>query len=80
MQIPATKFKATCLKLMNRVATTGETIVITKHGRPVAKLVAARREAKSPRLGYGCMKETILFSAPDDELFSTREHWNADKP
>jgi len=43
VEIPATKFKATCLDLMDRVAATGEVVVITKHGRPIAKLVAAER-------------------------------------
>lgn len=78
MQIPAAKFKATCLELMDRVAATGETVVITKHGRPVARLVAALRDKKGPRTGYGCMKGTILYSAPAKELLSTGEQWEAD--
>ena len=80
MEIPAAKFKATCLELMDRVATTGETIVITKHGRPVARLVAASCAEKRARTGYGCMKGTILYCAPVEELFSTGEHWDADRP
>ena len=36
-EIPAAKFKAECLALLDRVDPDG--IVITKHGRPVAKLV-----------------------------------------
>ena len=77
MQVPATLFKATCLELMDRVATTGETVVITKHGRPVAKLVAASRDEESPRTGYGCMKGTVLSSRPTKKLLSTGEHWEA---
>lgn len=34
----ASKFKAQCLALMDRVASTGETITITKNGKPVAEL------------------------------------------
>ncbi len=79
MQVPATKFKATCLELMDRVAVTGETVVITKHGRPVAQLMAAPRAGKRARTGYGCMKGTILHSAPAKDLFSTGERWNAEK-
>lgn len=37
--IPAGKFKATCLELMDRVREKKVEYVITKHGRPVAKLV-----------------------------------------
>ena len=38
-QIPATEFKAKCLALLDRVGPEG--VVITKHGRPVARLVPA---------------------------------------
>lgn len=37
-KIPAGQFKAECLALLDRVATTGETYVVTKHGRPVAQV------------------------------------------
>ena len=36
--IKASEFKAKCLKLMDEVAANGEEIVITKKGKPVAKL------------------------------------------
>ena len=36
--ITANEFKAKCLKLMDEVAESGEEIVITKNGKPVAKL------------------------------------------
>jgi prevent-host-death family protein len=36
--IQASEFKAKCLALMDEVARTGKTIVITKSGRPVAEL------------------------------------------
>ena len=36
--IKASEFKAKCLKLMDQVAETGETLVITKNGNPVAEL------------------------------------------
>ena len=41
MSIPAAVFKAECLKLMDQVARTGQPVVITKHGKPVARLVGA---------------------------------------
>jgi prevent-host-death family protein len=36
--IQASKFKAKCLALMDHVARTGETLTITKNGKPVAEL------------------------------------------
>lgn len=37
-EITATQFKARCLRLLDEVAETGETLVVTKHGRPVARI------------------------------------------
>ena len=37
--IPASTFKAKCLALLDRVAETGEPLVVTKRGRPVARVV-----------------------------------------
>lgn len=45
--LPAGKFKATCLALMDEVAATGREVVITKRGKPVAKLVPYRAKRKS---------------------------------
>jgi prevent-host-death family protein len=37
--IPAAMFKARCLTLMDNVRSTRQSLVITKRGKPVAKLV-----------------------------------------
>lgn len=37
--MPAGKFKAQCLAVMDEVQRKGQTVVITKRGKPVAKLV-----------------------------------------
>ena len=42
--IKASEFKATCLRLMDEVAETGEEIVITKNGRPTARLLPYRKQ------------------------------------
>ncbi len=43
--IQASQFKAKCLALMDEVARTGQTILVTKNGKPVAEL----RPHRSPR-------------------------------
>ncbi len=43
--IPAGAFKTNCLALMDEVKARRETIVITKHGQPVAKLVPITTDA-----------------------------------
>ena len=55
-EIPAGEFKAKCLKLMDEVAASGEELVITKRGKPVARLVPAKEER--PRL-FGSMKGSV---------------------
>ena len=44
----ASEFRAKCLKLMDEVAETGQEIVITKHGRPVARLTPYRKQFSAP--------------------------------
>ena len=75
--IGAARFKATCLELLDRVRESGEDIVVTKHGKPVAKVVRYTEPAK--RRGYvGCMKGTVLrYDRPLDPL---DEVWDADQP
>lgn len=43
-KIAAGSFKIHCLAIMDEVLAKRETVVITKHGRPVAKLVPADRD------------------------------------
>jgi prevent-host-death family protein len=50
-EVPATAFKDSCLQLIERVQQTREEIVVTKYGRPVAKLVAFQ-EGKAPIFGF----------------------------
>jgi len=59
MIVAAGEFKAKCLRLMDTVRDTGEEIVITKHGKPVAKLVSPTK--KRPRSLYGCMKGAVTY-------------------
>ena len=42
LTMQASEFKAKCLALMDQVARTGQTIVVTKNGKPVAELRAHR--------------------------------------
>ena len=37
--VGAAEFKAKCLRLMDQVAADGKPLVITKHGKPLVKLV-----------------------------------------
>ena len=60
LEVPAGEFKAKCLALMDRVRERGEEYVITKHGRPVAKLVPVDDEDVKPKSAFGWMKGTVI--------------------
>jgi len=46
-KVAAGSFKTNCLAIMDEVQARHETVVITKHGKPVAKLVPVNAEADS---------------------------------
>lgn len=52
-QVAAGEFKAQCLAIMDEVAATREPVVITKRGKPVAKLVPV--EATKPKKLLGSL-------------------------
>lgn len=73
-QIAAGKFKANCLHLLDEVQQTRKEIVITKRGRPVARLVPVGEDAPSI---FGRMKGSVEILgdlvAPIDETWSVDE-------
>lgn len=68
--VQASTFKARCLALLDQVAATHQTIVVTKHGRPIAKVVPL--DAAPPTMG-----SVMLVADDDEDYFSTGERWDA---
>jgi prevent-host-death family protein len=58
-QIPAGEFKAQCLAIMDQVLQSGEPVLITKHGKPVVKLVPAEKQVDEI-FGYMAGKVKIV--------------------
>lgn len=75
MNMPAGEFKAKCLKLMNEVQRKRESIVITKRGMPVAKLVPVEEE--KPKSLFGFLKGSVIIRG--DIISPTGEKWDADE-
>ena len=71
--VKASEFKAKCLKIMDEVAATGEPVVITKHGVPIAQLVPAVRK---PKTLFGALKGSILYMG--DVISPIDVEWNAE--
>jgi prevent-host-death family protein len=68
--VSASQFKARCLAMLDEVAATGEEIVVTKRGRPVAR-VSAATEPES-------LRGSVTFNASDEKLVEPLEvEWNA---
>ena len=55
----AGQFKNRCLAVMDEVQQSGEPVLITKHGKPVAKLVPAEKSAEDI-FGYMAGKAQIV--------------------
>lgn len=65
--LSASDFKAGCLELMDRVRETGVEYVITKHGKPVAKLAPYVEPARPSLFGSG--RGTVLqYDRPFDPI------------
>lgn len=75
IQISAGEFKAKCLKLMDLAEQKHETIVITKRGNPVAKLVPYE---EAPSQLFGFLKGSVVIKG--DLLESIEERWDAEAP
>lgn len=71
-RIGAGEFKARCLKLIDEVQRTRKPIVITKRGKPMARLVAY--EAKGPQL-YGPLKGMATIKG--DIISPIEVEWDA---
>ena len=73
-EIPAGEFKAKCLKLLDEVHQQRRQIVITKRGKPVARLVPVAEDL--PDI-FGRMKGTIEILG--DIVSPIGEVWDADR-
>jgi prevent-host-death family protein len=73
-QVGAAEFKARCLELMSEVERLGTEIVITKHRKPVARLVPA--QSKGTRF-CGCLKGMIISAG--DLVSPIDVEWTADE-
>jgi len=55
--IPISKFKATCLAILDKVKRSGETIIVTRKGEPIAQ-IAPLSSPNRPQSWLGCFSAT----------------------
>jgi len=69
----AGQFKARCLKLMDEVAEQHREVVITKYGKPVARLVPVEEEVPD---SFGALRGSVVYH--DDIVAPDHEPWDED--
>lgn len=70
VEISASKFKEQCLSLLDHLEPEG--ILVTKHGKPVARVIPAESDCSSL---IGSLKGKIQISG---DVLSTGVKWNAE--
>ena len=71
--IMASRFKAECLAILDQVDEMRISVTVTKHGRPVARLVPVEDPVDRPLIG------SVTLVAEDDEAYyATGERWDAE--
>jgi len=70
----ASEFKAKCLEVMDTVARTGDSVILTKRGKPVAKICPME---SPPSSIFGCMKGRIEILG--DIISPIDVEWDAEK-
>jgi prevent-host-death family protein len=66
-EVKAGEFKAKCLKLLDEVAETGEGLIVTKRGKPVARLLPVY---SPPNQVFGALKDITQIVDSNDDLNS----------
>lgn len=74
-EMKASEFKANCLEVLDNVDAEG--IIITKRGKPVAKLMPVNPPTSAHLIGILKGKGRVRVD-PDDDLHSTGIRWHAE--
>ena len=72
--VPAAEFKARCLELLDRVRQDRRPLVVTKHGKPVARVLPYEEE---PAPIFGWLRDTVIEYG--DIISPIGEPWEADE-
>jgi len=74
--IPAGEFKAKCLAIMDEVHTGGKPVLITKRGKPIARLVPLEAETEiEPRPIFGAMRGMAVIVGDIVSSEHSDEEW-----
>lgn len=77
--LSASVFKAQCLAVMDEVARTGETVIITKNGKPVAQLGPTQTQPRRDAFGLHKGRVKPIGDVDLNEPVLDPAEWTADK-
>lgn len=70
MTVTVTEFKAKCLRLIDQVHKYGRPLTITKHGKPIARLVAEHPTNQIQEVRKALAGSVISYTDPFDPSVS----------
>ena len=75
--IAADEFKAKCLAVMAEVSSTGTPILVTKRGKPLARVLPLEEPApkESPESIFGCLRHMATITGDIESSEFTDEEW-----
>lgn len=75
-QVAAAEFKARCLRIINEMQQTGESVTVTRRGHPVA--VVSLPPSSEPRQSFiGSMRDTVIAFDDPFEPAAPAADWSA---
>ncbi len=75
--VAAGEFKSKCLGIMETIHESGHSVIITKRGIPIVKIIPYSAEGQPKKKLFGALKGTITING--DIVESLGERWEADE-
>jgi prevent-host-death family protein len=74
----AGEFKAKCLGVLTEVQATGQTVIITRRGKPIARLAPLDEEGRkeSPESIFGSLRDMVVVTGDIVSPEFTDEEWD----
>jgi prevent-host-death family protein len=74
--VPVTKFKSECLALLDKVNTTGQPILVTRQGKPIA-LISPPPRPQKPKSWLGSFKSKGRIAGDIVSPIADERDWEA---
>ena len=71
------EFKAKCLAVMTKISLTGESLLVTKHGKPLVKVVPSEEPLakEAPEAIFGCLRHMATLTGDMVSSTHSEEEW-----